>query len=154
MDVSYTGKAPSIRWGGIHSVVSAPPDFNPMGRHCEICLHTPQMPQVAVKASSTSFQLLYLLSLLIKWTYKLDICESIQCKSQQNCNTSFRYNNTNHMSTTIKDIGRQGKQNNAMEGKNQNWKKPRSSTCKTNPLPLWWYPFSKSLGHLGSKVLV
>ena len=51
-----------------------------------------------VKASFTSFQLLSLLNLLINSTCKLDISESIQCTSQQNCNTSLHCNNTNHMS--------------------------------------------------------
>ena len=50
MDASYTGKVTSIRWGGIYYVLSATPlDFDRMGRHCEICLHTSRMPQVVCK---------------------------------------------------------------------------------------------------------
>ena len=70
-----------------------------------------------VKASFTSFQLLSLLNLLINSTCKLDISESIQCTSQQNCNTSLHCNNTNHMSTTIKIVA--DKENKTMQWKEE-----------------------------------
>ena len=70
-----------------------------------------------VKASFISFQLLALLNLLINSTCKLDIYESIQYASQQNCNTSLHCNNTNHMSTTIKIVG--DKENKTMKWKEE-----------------------------------
>ena len=36
-----------------------------------------------------------------------------------------------------------------MEGRNQNWKKLGSSTCKTNLVPLWLIPFLPKFGALG-----
>ena len=154
MDVSYTRKAPSIRCGGIHSVLSAPPRISiqwvVIVKYAFIHL---ECHRCHLKASFTSFQVLSLLNLLINSTCKLDISGSIQCEVNKTA--------IHHCIVTIwiicqqqSDSGRQGKQNNAIEGRNQNWKKPGSSTCKTSSVPLWWYPFSQSLAHLGSKLLV
>ena len=118
MDASYTGKAPSIRWGGIHSVLSAPPRISiqwaVIVKYAFIHL---EYHRSHVTASFTSFQLLSLLNLLINSTCKLDISESIQCTSQQNCNTSLHCNNTNHMSTTIKIVA--DKENKTMQWKEE-----------------------------------
>ena len=76
-----------------------------------------------VKASLTSLQFLSFLNLLINSTYKLDISESIQCTSQEKCNTTLHCNNTNHIPTTIKIVA--DKDNKTMQ-----WKEEIRSTLE------------------------
>ena len=103
-----------------------------------------------MKASFTSFRMLSLLKSVGNSTCKLDISESIQCTSQQNYNTSLHYNNTNHMSTTIKVVA--DKENETMQ-----WKKEIRTTLeeirKQHPQNEFRtsivIPFLPKSGHLG-----
>ena len=124
MDAPYTGNGPSIQWGGIHLVLIATPRISiqwaVIAKYAFIHF---ECHRLHIKASFTSFQLLSLLNLLINSTCKLDISESIYCASQQNCNTSLHYNNSNHMSTTIKIVADK-------ENKTVQWKEEIRTTLE------------------------
>ena len=161
MDASYTGKVSSIRWRGIHSVVSAPHRISiqwaVIVKYAFIHLECHRLYR---KASFTSFQLLSLLNLLINsivdhWLLSTSgyLWKHI-VRSQQNCNTSLHYNNTNHMSTTIKIVADK-------ETKTMQWKEEIRTGRNHEVAPAkrirYFYgnTFSpKFWGHLGFKFTV
>ena len=161
MDASYTGKAPSIQWGAIHSVVSAPPRISiqwaVIVKYAFIHL---ECHRLYVKASFTSFQLLSLLNLLINsivgcWLLlTFGYLWKHTVRSQQNCNTSLHYNNTNHMSTTIKIVA--DKETKTMQWKEEIRTRRNHEVAPAKRIPyIYGDTFSpKVWGHLGSKLIV